>query len=125
VTLILAAVRPREDPHGGDVRHRPGHGTALSVLFIQPTWYLVLFILVSVLIILIMAGLHRPFFARYGARDRARDQGGVLRAASADVASLASSPLSAFRGTAPALERSLGVLSCDERIWMYAEGLGV
>jgi len=45
-----------------------GTALALSVLFIQPTWYLVLFILVSVLVILIMAGLQRPFFARYGAR---------------------------------------------------------
>jgi Kef-type K+ transport system membrane component KefB len=45
-----------------------GTALALSVLFIQPTWYLTLFIAVSVLVIVIMAGLQRPFFARYGAR---------------------------------------------------------
>ncbi|MCA1562863.1 MAG: cation:proton antiporter [Acidobacteria bacterium] len=45
-----------------------GTALALSVLFIQPTWYLALFIAVSVLVIVIMAGLQRPFFARYGAR---------------------------------------------------------
>jgi Kef-type K+ transport system membrane component KefB len=45
-----------------------GTALALSVLFIQPTWYLALFIAVSVLVIVIMAALQRPFFARYGAR---------------------------------------------------------
>lgn len=45
-----------------------GTALALSVLFIQPTWYLALFIAISVLVIVIMAALQRPFFARYGAR---------------------------------------------------------
>ena len=45
-----------------------GTALALSVLFIQPTRYLVLFIIVSVLVVAIMAGFQRPFFARYGAR---------------------------------------------------------
>lgn len=45
-----------------------GTALALSVLFIEPTWYLALFIAISVLVIAIMARLQRPFFARYGAR---------------------------------------------------------
>ncbi len=45
-----------------------GTALALSVLFIQPTRYLALFIIVSVLVVAIMAGFQRPFFARYGAR---------------------------------------------------------
>lgn len=45
-----------------------GTALALSVLFIQPTWYLALFIAISVLVIALMAALQRPFFARYGAR---------------------------------------------------------
>jgi Kef-type K+ transport system membrane component KefB len=45
-----------------------GTALALSVLFIQPTWYLVLFIVVSVLVIVVMARLQRPFFVRYGSR---------------------------------------------------------
>jgi Kef-type K+ transport system membrane component KefB len=45
-----------------------GTAIALSVLFIEPSRYLVLFIAVSVLVILVMLVLQRPFFARYGAR---------------------------------------------------------
>ena len=45
-----------------------GTALALSVLFIQPTRYLALFIIVSVLVVAIMAGFQRPFFARYGGR---------------------------------------------------------
>lgn len=45
-----------------------GTALALSVLFIQPTRYLALFIIVSVLVIAIMAGFQRLFFARYGGR---------------------------------------------------------
>jgi Kef-type K+ transport system membrane component KefB len=45
-----------------------GTALALSVLFIQPTRHLALFVAISVLVIVIMAWLQRPFFARYGAR---------------------------------------------------------
>jgi len=45
-----------------------GTAIALSVLFVRPTPYLTLFIVVSVLVILVMTLLQRPFFARYGAR---------------------------------------------------------
>jgi Kef-type K+ transport system membrane component KefB len=45
-----------------------GTALALSVLFVEPNRYLVLFIAVSVAVIAIMVGLQRPFFARYGAR---------------------------------------------------------
>jgi Kef-type K+ transport system membrane component KefB len=45
-----------------------GTALALSVLFIQPTRYLALFIIVSVLVVAMMVGFQRPFFARYGGR---------------------------------------------------------
>jgi Kef-type K+ transport system membrane component KefB len=45
-----------------------GTALALSVLFIQPTRYLALFIVVSVLVVAMMVGFQRPFFARYGGR---------------------------------------------------------
>ena len=45
-----------------------GTALALSVLFIQPTRYLALFIGTSVVIIAVMVMLQRPFFARYGTR---------------------------------------------------------
>jgi Kef-type K+ transport system membrane component KefB len=45
-----------------------GTALALSVLFVQPGPYLALFFLVSVLVIAVMVGLQRPFFARYGSR---------------------------------------------------------
>jgi Kef-type K+ transport system membrane component KefB len=45
-----------------------GTALALSVLFIQPTKYLALFIGVSVVVIGAMVALQRPFFARYGGR---------------------------------------------------------
>ena len=45
-----------------------GTALALSVLFIQPTRYLALFIGISVVIIAVMMMLQRPFFARYGTR---------------------------------------------------------
>jgi len=45
-----------------------GTAVALSVLFVRPSPYLALFIIVSVLIIVVMMALQRPFFARYGAR---------------------------------------------------------
>lgn len=45
-----------------------GTALALSVLFIQPTKYLALFIGVSVIVIGAMVALQRPFFARYGGR---------------------------------------------------------
>jgi Kef-type K+ transport system membrane component KefB len=41
---------------------------ALSVLFVQPTPYLALFIVVSIGVIALMVILQQPFFARYGAR---------------------------------------------------------
>jgi Kef-type K+ transport system membrane component KefB len=41
---------------------------ALSILFITPTPYLALFIAVSVIVIVVMAAVQRPFFARYGER---------------------------------------------------------
>jgi len=45
-----------------------GTALALSVLFVQPTPYLALFIVVSIAVIALMVVLQRPFFARYGAR---------------------------------------------------------
>lgn len=45
-----------------------GTAVALSVLFIRPNPHLALFIGVSALVIVVMVGLQRPFFARYGAR---------------------------------------------------------
>ncbi len=45
-----------------------GTVTALSVLFITPTPYLVLFALVSIAVIVSMVVLERPFFRRYGDR---------------------------------------------------------
>lgn len=45
-----------------------GTALALSVLFAQPGPYLLLFIAVSVLVIVVMVALQRPFFARYGSR---------------------------------------------------------
>src|SRR6266542_3550693 len=45
-----------------------GTALALSILFITPTAYLVVFIAVSVAVIVVMATLQRPFFARYGDR---------------------------------------------------------
>ena len=45
-----------------------GTALALSVLFVRPTPYLALFIVVSVLIIVVMVALQRPFFGRYGSR---------------------------------------------------------
>lgn len=45
-----------------------GVAAALSLLFIQPTWWLVGFVLISIAIIAVMPGLHRWFFTRYGGR---------------------------------------------------------
>jgi Kef-type K+ transport system membrane component KefB len=45
-----------------------GTALALSVLFIQPGPYLLLFIGVSVVVVGVMVAFQRPFFARYGAR---------------------------------------------------------
>ncbi len=45
-----------------------GTALALSLLFIQPSPYLLLFIGVSVAVIVAMTVLQRPFFARYGDR---------------------------------------------------------
>jgi Kef-type K+ transport system membrane component KefB len=45
-----------------------GTAIALSVLFARPNPYLALFIIVSVLVIVVMVALQRPFFTRYGAR---------------------------------------------------------
>ena len=45
-----------------------GTALALSLLFIQPTPYLVLFVAVSGAVIVAMLVLQRPFFARYGDR---------------------------------------------------------
>ena len=45
-----------------------GTALALSVLFVQPGPYLLLFVGVSVLVIGLMVILQRPFFARYGSR---------------------------------------------------------
>ena len=45
-----------------------GTALALSLLFIEPTKYLALFIGVSVVVVAVMVALQRPFFARYGAR---------------------------------------------------------
>ncbi len=41
---------------------------ALSVLFVAPTWWLVPFVVVSVVLIVVMRGLEGWFFARYGDR---------------------------------------------------------
>jgi len=45
-----------------------GTALALSLLFIQPSPYLLLFVAVSVAVIVAMIVLQRPFFARYGDR---------------------------------------------------------
>ena len=45
-----------------------GTALALSLLFIQPSAALLLFIVVSIAVILVMLVLQRPFFARYGDR---------------------------------------------------------
>jgi Kef-type K+ transport system membrane component KefB len=45
-----------------------GTALALSVLFVQPSRYLVVFVVVSLLVIGTMLALQRPFFARYGSR---------------------------------------------------------
>src|SRR6266540_4822987 len=45
-----------------------GTAIALSLLFIQPTPYLALFVGVSVAVIVVMTVLQRPFFERYGDR---------------------------------------------------------
>ena len=45
-----------------------GTAIALSVLFVQPSPYLALFVVVSILVIVVMTVLQRPFFARYGGR---------------------------------------------------------
>lgn len=45
-----------------------GTALALSVLFVQPTPYLALFIFISIAVMALMVVLQRPFFARYGAR---------------------------------------------------------
>lgn len=45
-----------------------GTALALSLLFLTPSPYLLLFVAVSILVILVMAALQRPFFARYGER---------------------------------------------------------
>lgn len=45
-----------------------GTALALSLLFIQPSVYLLLFVGVSVVAIVVMSVLQRPFFARYGDR---------------------------------------------------------
>lgn len=45
-----------------------GTALALSVLFVRPTPYLALFIVVSAAVILLMVALQRSFFARYGGR---------------------------------------------------------
>src|SRR5881409_2447745 len=45
-----------------------GTAIALSVLFLRPSAYLALFVVVSVLVILVMIAFQRPFFQRYGAR---------------------------------------------------------
>jgi Kef-type K+ transport system membrane component KefB len=45
-----------------------GVAGALSLLFMQPTWWLVAFMAVSALIIVVLPALHRCFFMRYGGR---------------------------------------------------------
>jgi Kef-type K+ transport system membrane component KefB len=45
-----------------------GTAVALSALFVRPTPYLLLFILVSIAVLVLMMVLQRPFFARYGGR---------------------------------------------------------
>ena len=45
-----------------------GTAIALSVLFLRPSAYLALFVVVSVLVIVVMIAYQRPFFQRYGAR---------------------------------------------------------
>ena len=62
-----------------------GTALALSVLFVQPTPYLALFIVVSIAVIALMLVLQRPFFARYGARHRTGDQRSVPRVVCAHV----------------------------------------
>ena len=45
-----------------------GVAAALSLLFIRPTWWLVGFVVISIVIIAIMPALHQWFFTRYGGR---------------------------------------------------------
>ena len=45
-----------------------GVAAALSLLFIRPTWWLVGFVVISIVIIGIMPALHQWFFTRYGGR---------------------------------------------------------
>jgi Kef-type K+ transport system membrane component KefB len=45
-----------------------GTAVALSVLFVRPSGYLALFVIVSVLVIVVMVAVQRSFFTRYGAR---------------------------------------------------------
>jgi Kef-type K+ transport system membrane component KefB len=45
-----------------------GTAAALSLLFIRPTWWLPIFLAVSVTVIVVMPRLHAWFFARYGNR---------------------------------------------------------
>ena len=45
-----------------------GVAAALSLLFIRPTWWLVGFVVISIVIIAIMPVLHQWFFTRYGGR---------------------------------------------------------
>lgn len=45
-----------------------GTALALSILFLKPTPYLAVFIAVSTAVVVVMAVLQRPFFARYGER---------------------------------------------------------
>ena len=45
-----------------------GTAIALSALFLRPSAYLALFVVVSVFVILVMIAFQRPFFQRYGAR---------------------------------------------------------
>ena len=45
-----------------------GTAIALSVLFLRPSAYLALFVVVSVFVILVMIAFQRPFFQRYGER---------------------------------------------------------
>jgi Kef-type K+ transport system membrane component KefB len=45
-----------------------GTALALSVLFVRPSWYLFLFVVISAVVIAAMVALERPFFVRYGRR---------------------------------------------------------
>ena len=45
-----------------------GTAIALSVLFLRPSAYLALFVVVSLFVILVMIAFQRPFFQRYGER---------------------------------------------------------